>query len=245
MSTTPRVTIWNEFKHEREKGSPAEIYPQGIHVTLADALRAQGLEARTAVQDGPDDGLPSALLNETEVLLWWGHMRHREVSDGTVKRVHDRVLAGMGFIALHSAHYSKPFKALMGTTCSLNWRNSGDVERVWVVEPAHPIAVGLPASFVLPQEETYGEDFDVPTPDELVFISWFSGGEVFRSGCCWRRGRGRVFYFRPGDEHYPTYHDKIVQRILYNAVNWAAPIGPVLTPRPAYHAVHPPALAAS
>jgi trehalose utilization protein len=129
----------------------------------------------------------------------------------------------MGFIALHSAHFAKPFKLLMGTSCTLKWREVGEKERLWVVNPAHPIADGLPDQFVIEHEEMYGEPFGIPQPDSLVFVSWFAGGDVFRSGCCYYRDRGKVFYFRPGHETYPTYYQPEVRHVLANAVRWAAP----------------------
>ncbi|HEX7346202.1 MAG TPA: ThuA domain-containing protein, partial [Candidatus Limnocylindrales bacterium] len=158
----------------------------------------------------------------TNVLTWWGHVAHGEVDDAVVDRVQRRVLDGMGLIVLHSGHHSKIFKRLMGTSCDLNWREAGERERLWVVDPAHAIAEGLGEGFTLDQEEMYGEHFDVPAPEGLVFISWFDGGEVFRSGCCYERGRGRVFYFRPGHETHPTYHHPAVRRVIANAVRWAA-----------------------
>jgi trehalose utilization protein len=156
------------------------------------------------------------------VLIWWGHCHHEEVPDELVEKIYNRVMCGMGFIALHSAHFSKPFKRLMGSTCSLKWRD-GDRERLWCVLPSHEIAKDVPEQIVIPVEEMYGERFDVPTPDELIFIGWFSGGEVFRSGCAWNKGLGRVFYFQPGHESNPTYHIEAVQKIIKNAVHWANP----------------------
>jgi len=190
---------------------------------LADPLRGQGFAVRTATLDEPEHGLDAAALGATDVLLWWGHMAHDEVRDDVVERVQQRVWDGMGLIVLHSGHYSKIFKRLMGTSCSLTWRENDERERLWVVEPGHPIAAGLPPHFEVPQAETYGERFDIPAPDSLVFISWFEGGEVFRSGCTWRRGRGRIFYFRPGHETLPIYHQPEVLRVIANAVRWAAP----------------------
>ncbi|MFB6127427.1 MAG: ThuA domain-containing protein [Halolamina sp.] len=218
------VTVWNEYRHEREHDAVAEIYPDGIHATVAGALADRGHETRTAtLDDGPDHGLTEAVLDDTDVLTWWGHQAHDEVSDAVVDRVQERVLDGMGLVVLHSGHYSKIFKRLMGTSCSLKWREAAETERLWVVEPSHPIADGVGEYIELPETEMYGERFDVPQPETLVFNSWFEGGEVFRSGCCYRRGSGKVFYFRPGHETYPIYHDEAVQRVLDNAVEWAAP----------------------
>ncbi len=224
MSQNPRVTVWNEFRHEKANPKVAEIYPKGIHEALAAPLRAAGLEVATATLDEPEHGLGTRRLDATDVLVWWGHRAHGEVEDEIVRRVHERVLGGMGLLALHSAHFSKIFKALMGTGCDLKWREAGERERLWVVDPAHPIAAGLPEQIVLDHEEMYGEHFDIPPPDELFLLSWFRGGEVFRSGCTWRRGQGRVAYLRPGHETYPTYHDARIQKLILNAVRWAAPV---------------------
>jgi trehalose utilization protein len=215
------VTIWNEYVHEREGGDAARLYPQGIHATIAAALDDVGT-IRTATLDQSDHGLPADVLDATDVLLWWGHSAHDAVADEVVTRVVERVLDGMGLVVLHSGHFSKPFKRLMGTRCTLRWRHD-DRETVWTVAPGHPIAAGVPECFVIPEQEMYGEFFDVPPPDELVFISSFSGGEVFRSGCCWTRGRGRIFYFSPGHETNPVYHQPEVQRVLVNAVRWVGP----------------------
>jgi len=220
-----KVTIWNEFVHERTEERCKEVYPDGIHAYLAEVLgKEEDFIVRTATLDMPEHGLTQEVLDDTDVLLWWGHMAHQKVSDEVVERVKLRVLAGMGFIALHSAHKSKPFGALMGTHCSLRWREIAERERIWVVEPAHPIAQGLPEYFELPHEEMYGERFEIPAPDELIFIGWFQGGEVFRSGCTFRRGYGNIFYFQPGHETFPTYKDENVQKVIKNAIRWAAPV---------------------
>lgn len=223
MDTILRVTVWNEGRHEKSHPAVAAVYPKGIHEAIAEGLRSSGFNVCVATLDDPEHGLTEDVLNQTDVLTWWGHMAHHEVDDIIVERVHQRVLDGMGLIVLHSAHYSKIFKRLMGTTCSLKWREADEKERIWVVSPGHPIAAGLGEYFEFEHEEMYGEFFDIPAPDELVFISWFQGGEVFRSGCCYRRGLGKIFYFRPGHETYPTYYNPTVRRIMANAVTWAAP----------------------
>lgn len=220
---TTRVTIWNEYRHEQSDPHVAAHYPYGIHHTLAEALNSAGFTARTATLDEPEHGLAQAILDNTDVLLWWGHLAHAEVSDAIVERVHQRILDGMGFIALHSAHYSKIFRRLMGTTCGLKWREADDSERLWVTAPGHPIVEGIDEALDIEREEMYGEFFDIPQPETLVFVSWFTGGEVFRSGCCYTRGKGRIFYFRPGHETLPTYHHLGVQRVIANAVRWATP----------------------
>jgi trehalose utilization protein len=224
-----RVTVWNEYRHERNTPAIAEIYPRGMHEAIADHLRhSNDLRVRTAHLDLPEHGLSESVLAETDVLVWWGHMNHEDVGDAIVSRVHERVLAGMGLVALHSGHFSKIFKRLMGTTCDLKWRVGDDREILWVVRPGHPLLKGIDGDhFILPREEMYGEYFDVPQPDEVVLISSFTGGEVFRSLCTWRRGAGRVVYFRPGHETFPTYHDPNVLRVIENACRWAAPASEV------------------
>lgn len=223
---TVRVTVWGENVHERENAVVREIYPKGMHTCIAESLNQDPeIEAGTATLDQPEHGLTDALLAKTDVLTWWGHAAHGKVEDKIVERVHKRVLEGMGLIVLHSGHYSKIFKRVLGTTCSLCWREAGEKERLWVCNPGHAIAQGIDRYFELENEEMYGEPFGIPTPDEQVFISWFEGGEVFRSGACFKRGNGKIFYFRPGHETYPTYHDKNVQLVLKNAVKWARPEG--------------------
>ncbi|MGD0089981.1 MAG: ThuA domain-containing protein [Planctomycetota bacterium] len=221
-----RVTVWNEFVHEKKDKEVQKVYPKGIHEAIAEHLRAQpDMEVRTATLDQPGQGLPDEVLNNTDVLIWWAHMAHGQVEDKLAAKVRERVLQGMGLIPLHSAHMSKPFLLLMGTSGALKWREDGKPEILWVTKPAHPITIGISDHFVLPHEEMYGEHFDIPEPDELIFISWFGGGEVFRSGCTWKRGAGSVFYFRPGHETFPTYYDKNVRAIIANGVRWAAPCG--------------------
>lgn len=217
------ATVWNEFRHEREDDVVAEQYPDGIHEAIAGFLDEQGFDTRTATLDEPEHGLTEEVLDDTGVLLWWGHAAHDEVEEEIVDRVQERVLDGMGLLVLHSAHYSKVFKRLMGTSCSLKWREAGERERLWAVEPSHPIADGVDEYIELPEAEMYGERFDIPAPETLVFNSWFEGGNVFRSGCCYRRGSGKVFYFRPGHETYPIYRRPEIQRVIGNAVAWAAP----------------------
>ena len=219
------VTVWNEFRHERENDVVAAVYPDGIHNAIGEGLQEYGLDVQTATLDEPEHGLTEAVLDATDVLVWWGHKAHGDVSDEIVERVQRRVWAGMGLIVLHSGHHSKIFRKLMGTSCSLRWREADERERIWVVELGHPIAAGLGHHFEIPEAEMYGEHFDIPAPDTLVFVSWFQGGDVFRSGCCYHRGRGKIFYFRPGHETYPIYFMPEVRRVIANAAQWAAPSG--------------------
>ena len=220
-----RVVVWNEGRHEKSDAAIGRIYPLGIHGTIVEALnRDPSITAGSATLDEPEHGLPLSRLEQTDVLIWWGHEAHDAVGDEVVEQVYKRVLGGMGLIVLHSAHFSKIFKRLMGTSCDLKWRESGEPEVLWVTAPGHPIVQGIKDHFVLEREEMHGEHFDIPEPDETVLISWFSGGEVFRSGVTYRRGMGRIFYFRPGHETYPTYHHADVQKVIVNAVHWAAPV---------------------
>ncbi|MBR6635037.1 MAG: ThuA domain-containing protein [Clostridia bacterium] len=218
-----KVTVYNEYIHEVESEEIAAVYPKGIHGCIADFLGTnEDITVKTVTLETVEE-ITDELLFDTDVLIWWGHMAHHRVPDEISERVYNHVMRGMGFIALHSAHFSKPFTRLMGTTCSLCWRE-GDRERVWTVMPSHPIAQGIGNYFEIPEEEMYGERFDIPTPDELIFLGWFKGGEVFRSGCCWNKGLGRIFYFQPGHESNPTFFIPEVQRIITNAVRWAKPL---------------------
>jgi trehalose utilization protein len=221
--TALRVTIWHEFRHEKTDEEVAKVYPDGMHIALANGLESFGFDIKTATLDEPEHGLTQEVLDNTDVLTWWGHMAHGEVSDEIVDRVQARVLQGMGLIVLHSAHLSKIFRRMMGTGCNLKWREADEKERLWVVDPAHPIVDGLPEYIEIPHVEMYGEHFDIPKPDQLVFISWFEGGEVFRSGCCYHRGQGKIFYFRPGHETFPIYYNDDVLKVIGNAINWARP----------------------
>jgi trehalose utilization protein len=219
-----RVTVWNEFRHEKEHEAVKKIYPQGMHVTIGEALKkAGGFEVQYATLDEPEHGLSDKVLNSTDVLIWWAHMAHGEVKDEIVKKVQQKVLAGMGLIVLHSGHFSKIFRTILGTNCSLLWREADERERLWNIEPGHPITEGIGPYIELEAHEMYGERFDIPTPDKLIFISWFEGGNVFRSGCTWERGHGRIFYFSPGHETYPVFHKPEIQKIIANASRWAAP----------------------
>ncbi len=244
------VTIWNEFVHERGEGPVCDCvrrsYPDGIHAYLKQALAADDLVIRTATLDEPEQGLPESVLNSTEVLVWWGHCAHDRVDDKLVDRIQLRIQAGMGLIVLHSGHCSKIFRRMMGTSCRLRWREVGEKERLWVVAPGHPIADGVPETFALPHTEMYGEPFDIPDDGKIIYMSWYEGGNVFRSGVTFQRDNGRIFYFAPGHETYPIYHDANIQKIIGNAIRWAAPsvilpsrvtpmpegVEPITTPNP-------------
>ena len=218
-----RVTVWNEFVHEREYEGIRAIYPDGIHGCIAGFLgRNEDISVTAVTLDMENQGLSEELLRGTDVLIWWSHARQDEITDENVALVARHVRAGMGLIALHSAHFSRVMKALMGTTMTLKWRDN-DREKLWCVSPAHPIAAGVPQCIDIPREEMYGEFFDIPKPDDVVFLGWFESGEVFRSGCTFTRGYGKIFYFQPGHEEFPIYHMPEIQRIITNAVRWAKP----------------------
>ncbi len=238
------ITVWHE---ETEKGKEKDFpefyyyppekqakidahYPEGMAKAIAAFLQDDDMEAKVSYISDTEQGLSEEVLAKTDVLIWWGHCRHKAVEDENVRRVCDRVLGGMGMIFLHSAHESKPMQTLLGTTGALSWRENGDREDMWAITPSHPIAEGAP-HIVLEHEETYAEPFDIPTPDELVYISSYEGGEVQRSGCVWERGRGKIFYFSPGHETYPNLHNPLVRRVIKNAVRFVAPTGEIL-PRP-------------
>jgi len=219
-----KVTIFNEFLHEKEIDSePQRVYPEGIHMALKNALKDE-FEVNTVTLDDENCGINDEVLKNTDVMLWWGHVGHHLVSDEVADMVHQAVLGGMGIIFLHSGHHSKPFRRLMGTNCNLTWREDGDREFVWVCNPSHPIAQGIDRFIHLEHEETYGEPFSIPEPDELVFIGNFEGGEVMRAGCCWKRENGKVFYFQPGHETFPTYYHPDIIKVIKNAINWANPV---------------------
>ncbi len=217
------LTIWNEFLHEKQSEPVRALYPEGIHKAIGAGVAQLGdFSLRYATLDEPEHGLPQGVLEHTDVLFWWAHLAHDKVSDEVVKRVHEEVLKGMGLVVLHSGHFSKIFKRVLGTHGSLKWREADEKERLWNLMPSHPVMAGIPEYFELEQEEMYGERFDIPTPDDLLMISWFQGGEVFRSVCAWRRGHGKVVYIRPGHETYPTYKNEHILRLLANAATWAA-----------------------
>lgn len=219
-----KVTVWNEYRHEQSEEKVRAVYPAGIHGQIASFLTAAGMDVKTATLDEPEHGLTEDVLDNTDVLVWWGHVAHKEVSDEVVNRIHDRVLKGMGLVVLHSGHMSKIFMKLMGTSCDLKWREADEKERLWVMDPSHPIAEGVGECIELEREEMYGTHFDVPTPEELIFVGWFEGGNVFPSGITYRRGNGKIFYFQPGHESYPTYYNKDIQKVIINGVRWCEPV---------------------
>lgn len=224
MSKQINVVIWNEFRHEKRDPAVAQIYPDGIHACIRDFLKEDdNLNITLAALDDPDQGISDELLNKTDVLFWWGHMAHGEVDDKLVEKIRNRVYAGkMGLIVLHSGHHSKVFRSIVGATGNLSWgRNQKEV--VWNLMPQHPIAAGIPDHFILKSEELYAEPFYIPQPDQLVFGGWYEDGHIFRSGCCFFRGVGKIFYFQPGHEYCRSFYNPYVQRIIRNAVEWVKP----------------------
>lgn len=218
-----KVTVWNEFKHERELEEIKKVYPEGIHNCIAGFLgKCEDIQVRTATFEMPEHGLTEEVLGDTDVLIIWSHALQDEFSDEVAERVQQHVLSGMGLIALHSAHFSKIMKRLLGTTMTLKWKH-GEQEKLWCLMPTHPIAAGIPEKIEIPEEEMYGEYFDIPKPDDVIFAGWFSGGQVFRSGCTFTRGLGKIFYFQPGHEEYPIYQMQEIQQIITNAVHYCAP----------------------
>ena len=224
MSKPLRVTVWNEFVHERELPEIRAVYPEGIHGCLRNFLeKEQDITVKCVTLDMPNQGITQELLDNTDVLIWWSHARQEDITDETVRLVRNAVHSGMGLVALHSAHFSRIMRDLLGTTMTLHWRH-GDREKLWCIDPTHPIAQGVPVCIDIPEEEMYGECFDIPRPDDIIFIGWFAGGQVFRSGVSFTRGRGKIFYFQPGHEEAPVYQHPDIQRIIVNAVRWAAPL---------------------
>ena len=225
-----RVTVWNEYEHERKIPEIGKIYPEGIHGAIKKILSSEDdMIVRCATLDEPEQGLSEGILSDTDVLIWWSHARQDDVTDENVQRVIDHVHSGMGLIALHSAHFSKVFRRLMGTPCTLSWKH-GDREKLFCVNPAHPIAKDVPGCIELEDEELYGEPFAIPNPDEVVFMGWFAGGAVFRSGCTFTRGYGKIFYFQPGHEENRVYDHPDISRILINSVRWAEPVRRMASP---------------
>lgn len=230
-----QVTVWNEFIHEQEYEGIRKIYPDGIHGCIGSFLgKNEDISVKYATLEMDEHGLSADVLNNTDVLIWWGHAAHDRVSDEVVERIKEQVLRGMGLIALHSAHHSKIMKALLGTTLNLHWKDNVS-ERIFCVNPSHPIAHGITEPIFLEHEEMYGEYFDIPKPDDEIFLGWFSSGHVFRSGVTFTRGMGKIFYFQPGHEEFPIYHNPQIQKIITNAVRWAKPYKKLDEPFPIVH----------
>lgn len=239
------VTVWNEYRSHRgatdwmsqsqqaQAEAAAKVYPDGIHAVIAEFLSDAGFEIRTATLDAPSHGLSDEVLDETDVLVWWSHYLYDEVSDEVVENVFQHVQDGMGLIILHSARKSKIFRKLMGTTCAVQENRSADeIERLWILDTAHPIVDGLDEqSIEIPKSQIMAEPFEIPEPAQTIFMSWIEGGEVFRSGCCFQRGKGKIFFFGPGHETHPVYYQPEIQTILTNAVKWTKPVnGPSDSP---------------
>lgn len=213
-----RVLAWSEHT------APKAVFPDDINNAVAGALcEDPQLTVTTAELVDPGDGVPEEVLASTDVLVWWGHLLHGRVTDAAVARIAAQVRdGGMGFVALHSAHMSKPFTTLIGDDGRLGGvALDGGKETITVRTPDHPVAQGV-SDFVIGKEESYDEEFGCGHPDTVVFHSAFENGQQFRSGLAYRIGAGRVFYFRPGHEEYPTLFLPEVKQIIRNAVRWAA-----------------------
>ena len=219
-----RVTLWNEFRHEKTNEVCKKLYPEGLHAAIGKGIAADDLEIRYAALDDPEHGLTDEVLNSTDVLFWWGHCAHGEVRDDIVEKVHKRVLEGMGLIVLHSGHMSKIFRKVTGCSGTLKWREANERERLWNIAPTHPITQGIGDYFEIPHDEMYGEYFDIPKDGNVLFIAHFEGGNVFRAGVTFERGYGKIFYFQPGHETFPVYYQPEILTVLSNAVRWAKPV---------------------
>lgn len=223
VQARPCVVVWSEGT------APKEVYPNDINGAIAEGLKElKGWEVVVANLSDPNQGLPDELLNRADVLIWWGHQRHDQVKDPLVSKIVKRVKEdGMGFISLHSSHFAKPNKALMGTACSWGaYVGDSTTLKVTVKDPGHPIAKGV-KEFTIVHNERYSDPYAVPTPQSVVFegIATLKDGKVDPSqqGFTWQIGKGKMFYFQPGHETNPVFYDANVGRIMINAVQWAAP----------------------
>jgi trehalose utilization protein len=224
-----RVTIFCE--HNQDRYEPVKsVYPDGMHAAIAGAYDEEsGFRVTIATQDMPEHGLSKEVLNETDVLIWWSHIDNNLLSDAVANEVCKRVVRdGMGFVALHSACYSKPWQRLLGIEYEAGeWGRfrtmpKGEKERLWVVTPGHAICEGIGDCIEIPQDEMYGEPMLMPDPDKLLFIAWWEGGDVCRSGTLFERGRGKIFGFTPGHETFPIYYQPEIRQVLRNAARFLA-----------------------
>jgi len=225
-----KVVVWSEGTANVDAASK-KVYPNDINSAIAEGLKplaTEGWEIITATLNDPDQGLGESRLNSTDVLIWWGHKKHGDVTDDLVNKIAERVTAGkMGFIGTHSCHFAKPFKKLMGTRCS--WReyvDDGTSAEIIVKLPDHPICKGM-KTFKIQRIERYGEPFAVPEPEAVPLDGLYTKPngqtESARMGLCWTIGKGKVFYFTPGHETFNDYYLPEVRQIFVNAVQWAAP----------------------
>jgi trehalose utilization protein len=216
------VVVWSEGT------APKSVYPNDINGAVAEGLKdLSGWEVVKAGLSDPDQGLPDKLLQRADVLIWWGHQKHGDVKDELVDKIVKRVKEdGMGFIALHSSHFAKPNKKLMGTACS--WKAyvlDSTTLKITVKSPDHPIAKGI-KDFTIDHSERYSDPYAVPTPKAVVFEGTASlkkgGTDTSQIGLTWEIGKGKVFYFQAGHETNPVFMDPNVRQIMSNAVQWAA-----------------------
>lgn len=221
------ITIFNEYHPNEHTGKAEKNYPGGIHIALKSIFESQEYDVVTATQEQACNGLTDEILDNTDVLLWWSKNWDNELLNSVADKVVSRIREGMGAVFLHSAKNSKPFLRLTGTTSAtapVSWKEPGESERLFVVSPAHPIAEGIPSGYVIPNEEPYCEYFDIPKPDDIVFLGGFGNGMCIRAGVTFTRGAGKIFFFQPGHDSFPVYNDKVIRRIILNAVNWAKPV---------------------
>lgn len=221
------VVVWSEGT------APKEIYPNDINGAIAEGLKASPLmkdwDVVIAGIDDPDQRISDELLKKTDVLIWWGHKKHGDVKDALVDKIEKRVKEeGMGFIALHSAHFAKPNKRIMGTPCTFAAYVCDNKENVVsVAMPNHPICKGVAKTFTVANDERYSDPYAVPTPDAvpLTAIQVRNDGtkEEAKMGFCWTVGKARMFYLQMGHETNPIYFDPEIRKVMANAVLWAAP----------------------
>jgi trehalose utilization protein len=212
-----RVRVWCEGT------APRAVYPNDVDGAVADHLaKSPGVDVRRARLADPSAGLADEALDATDVLIWWGHLRHDEVPGARAEAVVKRVRAGkLGLIALHSSCASKPFKALMGMSCEPGgWREDGRPEHVKVVAPDHPIARGV-VPFTIPRSDMFAEPFEVPNPEAVVLVSSWDRGESVRSGLTWTIDKGRVVFLRTGHDAFPVLFHPSVRQVLANSTLWA------------------------
>lgn len=234
-----RVVVWSEAT------APKHVYPDDINGAIAEGLKClQGWEVIKAGIDDPDQGLSDERLNGCDVLIWWGHKRHKLVKDELVEKIVRRVKeGGMGFISLHSAHFAKPNIALMsesetsketldkvkpqGRVAAWSTYKGDSVSlTITVKTPSHPIAKGI-REFTVSHSERYSDPYAVPMPQTVVFEgdAKLKDGSIDHSqvGLCWQIGKGKMFYLQAGHETNPVFMDANIRRIIANAVRWAAP----------------------
>lgn len=219
VQTRPvRVRIWCEGT------APRSVYPDDIDGALADVLgRQAGLVVSRGRLTDLQAGLSDQVLDASDALVWWGHLRHDAVPDDRALAVVKRVREGrLGFVALYAACGSKPFRQMMSMPCEPgSWREDGRPEFVSIKAPDHPIARGI-APFTISKTDMFSEPFAVPEPETVVFVSSWQKGETLRSGLTWTIGKGRVAYLRTGPDNYPVLFHPSIRQAIANSVRWVS-----------------------